>query len=129
MSKLSKRVDKLFLKTHVFITKKDLLLIKDYYKALLDENNVKLEDFQKECNELWKLEEECSKDTSIDFDEKLQVITKDNHLIVWGFFLQYTLEACKIYPNGYWVSKKESIWVLLHIEAAKEYFSERETNS
>ncbi len=61
MSKLSKRVDKLFLKTHVFITKKDLLLVGDYYKALLDENNVKPEDFQKEYDELWRLEEECPK--------------------------------------------------------------------
>ncbi len=46
MSKLSKQVDKLFLKTHVFISAKDFLLVGDYYKALLDENNVKPEDFQ-----------------------------------------------------------------------------------
>ncbi len=125
MSKLSKRVDKLFLKTHVFITKKDLLLIKDYYKALLDENNVKPEDFQKEYDELWRLEEECSKDTSIDFDEKQQVITKDNHLIIWGFFLQIAMKDYEMYPNGEWFLKKEVHSALIVIKEAKEYFSNK----
>ncbi len=69
------------------------------------------------------------KDTSIDFDEKQQVITKDNHLIIWGFFLQEAMKCYEMYPNGEWVSKKESICVLLHIEAAKEYFSEGQVNS
>ncbi len=46
MSKLSRRLDRLFLKTHVFISPKNFLLIKDHRKAILEERNVKPEGFE-----------------------------------------------------------------------------------
>jgi len=44
MSKLSSRIDRLFLKTHVFISVKDFILMRDYLKDVLDKNNAKPED-------------------------------------------------------------------------------------
>ncbi len=70
MSKLSKRVDKLFLKTHVFVTKKDILLMRDYYKDLLDEANVKPEDIEEDRKRLEEMMILDMKDKSIELEQK-----------------------------------------------------------
>ncbi len=92
MSRLSSRLDKLVLKTHKFFPAKDLSLIRDYLKALLDENNAKAEDFQREIDQINKVAEESRNDKSIDLRQKFEEIMKGNDVIIYAYLYQEAIK-------------------------------------
>ncbi len=125
MSRLSSRLGKLLLKTYKFFPAKDLSLIRDYFKALLDENNAKAEDFQREIDQINKLEEEVRNDKSIDYRQKVKEIIKGNDVIPHAYLYQEAIKECKKYPKGVWVAKILAKKKLQSLQRAKEYFARK----
>ena len=125
MSKLSNRVNKLYLKTHVFVTVKDFSLIISYVKDLLEKENAKPEDFQKEYEELKKAEAEYVKDKSINFKEKITEIIKGNRLISAACIYFDIMKTMEKFPTGCWISKSQAYGELKLIQQAKEYFNKK----
>ncbi len=113
------------MKTHVFVSAKDFSLLRDYFKALLNEANAKPEDFQEECNQIVKLQEESTKDKSINFSQKFREIAKGNHLICEVLLYREAIIYGNKCPNGRWFSKKEAQHKQIHLQEAKEYFARK----
>ncbi len=125
MSRLSSRLDKLVLKTHEFFSAKDLSLIRDYFKAILDENNAKAEDFQREIDQINKVAEESRNDKSIDLRQKFEEIIKGNDVIIYAYLYQEAIKECRKYPKGVWVAKILAKSKLQNLPQAKEYFARK----
>ncbi len=126
MSKLSKRVDKLFLKTHVFVTKKDNLLMRDYYKDLLDEANVKPEDIEEDRKRLEEMMILNRKVKSVELKQKIREIVQENHAVFNALQYRLALEICNIFPNGDWFIKRQGQLWQETIQRAKQYFSKKQ---
>lgn len=130
MSKLSKRVDKLFLKTHVFVSAKNLVLIRNYHKAILDKAGIKPEDFEEEHKALEKITILRKKDKSIDLSRIIEGIDVDNPEVLRAVLYREAKNYCEEFPNGKWFLNKN--WKVLeqHLLTAKEYFAqEKKFNS
>ncbi|MEJ7861526.1 MAG: hypothetical protein WKF90_07800 [Pyrinomonadaceae bacterium] len=115
MSKLSRRLDKLFLKTHVFISAKDLLLIKDFRKVILEASNTKPEDFKED----YKRVKEISIAKQYD---KFEEIYKENPTLIDAYLYLEAVELCENHPNGYWAIKRLRNYLPEQLQLAKEYF-------
>ncbi len=108
MSRLSSRIKNLTLKTHVFFSRKDLLLIVNHWEAVLEKANVKPEDYE-HCDR-WtrKINDLHEKGINFDFKKEAIEIKKENIVVAYLTFLGWAKESYEKYPNGLWVSKKES---------------------
>ncbi len=116
MSKLSRRLDRLVLKTHVFISAKDFLLIKDHRKAILEARNAKPEDFKEDYKRIKEML------IAEQFD-KIKEIDKENPTLMKACLYLEAVGWCEKYPNGFWVIKKKSRNHLHeNLQSAKEYF-------
>ncbi len=116
MSKLSSRIDRLILKTHVFISPKNLLLIKDYRKAILEVSNANPEDFKEDYKRIKEFL------IAKQYD-KIREIDEENPTLIDACFYLEAVELCEENPNGYWAIKKKSRNHLPEeLQLAKEYF-------
>jgi hypothetical protein len=113
------------LKTYKFFPAKDLSLIRDFFKTILDENNAKAEDFQREIDQINKVGEESRNDKSIDFRQKVKEITKGNDVIIHAYVYQEAIKECRKYPKGVWVAKISAKKNLQFLQQAKEYFARK----
>ncbi len=116
MSKLSSRIDRLFLKTHVFISPKNLLLIKDYRKAIFEASNAKLEDFKEDYKRIKEIANAKQYD-------KIKEINEENPTLIDACLYLEAIELCEKNPNGYWAIKRKSRnYLPRQLQLAKEYF-------
>ncbi len=99
MSKLSRRLDKLFLKTHVFFSAKDLLLMKDYRKAFIEASNTKAEDFKEDYKRIKEMM------ISKQYD-KIKEMAEENPTHTDAIIYLEAVEMWEKHPNGIWPSAK-----------------------
>lgn len=84
MSKYTGRINRIFLKTHYFVSTYDLQLLEKFYKALLDEAGVSPVDFKKECDELTRLHKKYENEREKIY-EILNEAYKQNPSIYYAF--------------------------------------------
>lgn len=136
IKKLDSKAYKLFSKIHVFISKKDISLINNYYESLITDSGYSPEKAQNIFAEVDKLEKEFLEDPRNDNDEKkcsdnlqrLHEITNDNYSIAKALLFRPLVRRYSNYPNGVWLLKTRVKSTLACSQEAKEYFENRETS-
>lgn len=121
MRKFTGRMNRLFLKTHVFISHADHCVVRDYYKAMFEESE-KPEDFDERYKKLVELKEKYV-ETSEEADwEKYDEFVNDN-LPAW-YKSQYLVSVtyCEDHPRGMLVNKKTGEQFMEMVSHARTYF-------
>lgn len=126
MNKFNRRVTRLFIKTHVFFPRSDFEMMRDYWKAILKDNNATPEQYAEECAELFKLKELNERQPNEKYEQEKARIFGSNPQIQWAYM--YNLEVGHIADNqyGFWLDKILASYVSEVVKLAKRYFKDRE---
>ena len=109
MSRLGARVNRLWKATHTFIKGSDWKMMADYWKAKLDDANVKPEDFEVESTEiLLALIEMDREDGEERWADKAQEFSEKNYLAYCTFMYKNACNMARWCPNGYWVGNDQT---------------------
>jgi hypothetical protein len=125
---LQRRVNELFVKINVFFSIKDLLLIQDYYRSLLNNRNVEPDDLQELYIQIDELAKECEQDKSIDYQQKFRELITDNNLIYIAFYYRFISKQCVEYPSGVWVPNNYAQSIKQNLLRAKDHFDKKGKN-
>lgn len=125
---LQRRANELFAKINVFFSIKDLLLIRDYYRSLLDDGNVEPDDLQELYNQIDELAKECEQDKSINFNQKMDELIIENDLIYTALYYRFISKQCVKNPSGLWVPNEQAQVIKQNLLGAKNYFDKKEKN-
>ena len=121
MSKFSSRINKLIVTTHVFISYREQCLVRDYYKARLDEM-IKPKDFDEKLKEFIKLAKTVSILKNKKDKEKATDILKLDRMYLYHFLYKQWLDNTESNTAGMWVPKSLSKQHRVMINDAKKYF-------
>lgn len=123
MSSMTKRVDRITKKTHIYISAADLRLARDCFKCMLEDENLELAEYENELkrlNELWR-DYAGSKDKA-----KLEVwreaMEKSTPAAYNAFSYDHRASLCENCPNGLWMEKEIGEKWMIIIANARSYF-------
>ncbi len=121
MSKFTGRINKLLLRTHVFISPADNSIVRDYYKARFDESE-KPENFDERYKQLQKLEEEYIESGKEELWEEWKEFIDENPSVWFKFRYLSAVEVCKSFPRGVLLDKERGESFKRIISEARDYF-------
>lgn len=122
MGKFTGRMNKLFLKTHFFVSNTEFELIRDYVKALLEEEGVSVNDFKNEFKELDRLYKNAKVEDQNRLSKKRQKMFKDNRLFYCAFLYKVAQKDCKRNFYGIWYPNTHLPGIPRLLRDAKDYF-------
>jgi hypothetical protein len=125
MNKLKGRVDKLFNKTHRFVSHRELCLARDYAKAEFDAID-KPEDLEEKFEQYLALNEKFKETRSAEILARLREICKTNQAVMLKFRYQWMAKICDEYPNGLSLPNKHADHYEQTIKNGKSYFKAKE---
>lgn len=133
VNRLNTKADKLFRKIHIFISKKDFSLIKDYSEHLLEESRLTPEKAQSVFAQINKLMEEYPQNNDPDFQQKQDKfkenfveITEGNGLVMNAYVYYEAIKKYAInYPDGTWLLKKDAQDILKQLQKSKDYLNRK----
>jgi len=128
MNKFNTRINKLFIKTHCFISYNNNCLLKDYFQAQFDEID-KPEDFEEEFNEFSELKKNCDPIKNPEIEAQLLDTLRNNPAILYKLLFQDATEINEKYPNGIWLPKSVAEPLLKTLNRARRDFKSRKTAS
>ncbi len=102
MSRWVGRVNQLWKSTHTFVRPQDWKRLLDYWRAPLDDANVKPEDFYVECDDLRKELEKIVASDVEKFRVEIQRLAAENRLAYCTLMYQEMHDLSQSYPKGYW---------------------------
>lgn len=124
MSGLSKRVSKIFRKTHIFISAAEFRLARDCTKARLDDENVDPDEYKLALERLEALWQDYIDSNGA--EEKLSIwkeeVAKNVPAAHLAFCSKQEAHLCEVYPNGVWLDKANGERWLSIISSARSYF-------
>jgi hypothetical protein len=125
LDKLESRADNLFKKIHVFFSKKDFSLIRDYYKTVLDNSKATEEDIKIATAQIELIDREYLEKEGINYEQKVLEVAGDNPL-VGKVYLYRSVKAMSIeYSSGGWFHRKDARVYLQLLQNAKKYFGKK----
>lgn len=121
MSKFTGRMNRLFLKTHIFISHGNHCLVRDYFKAKLEESE-KPEDFEERYKKFLELKERYLETSKEEDWEKYDEFVKDNLPVWFNFRHLLSVEYCEKHPRGNLVKKEFGDNFMKFVSDARRYF-------
>jgi hypothetical protein len=126
MSKFSSRINKLIVTTHVFISYREQCLIRDYYKARLDELT-KPEDFEEKLRKFHELMGNFEVSGNMENREKANEILKLDRTYLYHFLYKEWRDNTESNTGGMWVPKSSSNPQRVMINDAKKFFKAKKS--
>ena len=115
MTGLGARLNRLWRATHTFVGANDRKILADYWKAPLDDANVKPHDLEVECNELRRSLSEIDEGDEKQFSARIQEFAAKNRLAYYAFMYENAVAISQAYPRGHWVmNEAEGFWKILN---------------
>lgn len=121
MSKFTGRMNRLFLKTHVFISHADHCVVRDYFKARLEESE-KPEDFDERYKKFLELKDKYLETDKEEDWEKYDEFVNTNLPVWFKFRYLMSVEYCEKCPRGSLVQKKMGENFMKLVSDARRYF-------
>lgn len=125
LDRLERRANELHPKINVFIPNKQLIVVREYYKALLDEQEAHTEALQRIYNQIDELNKEFLQNKELDYYQELTKLSKGNDLFVRAFFYKHAEKQCKDFPDGHWIPKKMAQSWYQEFNEARAYFCKK----
>jgi len=126
MNKFNRRINKLTVKTHGYISHYDYCLVRDYFKARFDEID-KPEDFDDQFREFSELNKQFDATNDAEIEAQLWEKMKTNSAILYKNMYQDAALMCEKYPNGIWQPKSFTDDFLKTINNARRYFKSKKS--
>ena len=128
MSKNRVRFERLFKKTHLYVPFKDLVTIRDYFRAWFDELE-KPPNLDEIMAEIEEVVSEFGKGNNREVHKKLGPLLKTSLAAHVKWLIPWAEENCERYPDGKWLPRELATYVPLYLRDAKIFFERRKTDA
>lgn len=126
MSGLKTRVSKLVNDKFVYFSYADLVLIRDFFKDYLDDQDAVLKDYDKQCKELEACLEQWVKDKSCDYHARVNELAQNDPLAHYAYLHKIYVGICASHPTGWWVwETRVAEPFFTNLKAAKKHFEDK----
>ena len=124
MSKFNSRLNKLIIKTHDYFSRSDFELIRDYWKAQMDENSATLEKYEKICARIDGLIRSSLVSGNKELGQEAEELYRSDKNIRLVVMYQLASKNAKN-PQGVWIRKSYSNKVTKSLNNARKYFRDK----
>ena len=126
MNKYNNRLNKLTAKTHDYFSYSEFVLIRDYWKARMDENNATVEKYEEACVRFGELIKASIISGNKKFRQEAQELYGSDENIRLVMKYQFASKKCADNLTGGWISKSYSEGVAKSLTDAKKFFGSKQ---